>query len=161
MPAFLFSLSNKSSVFDIRLGRGDDEVIYEATGDFNAASRNLRISLGKGGDRFLFDADGNDVTNLSDLRFDITGGRGNDLVAFNCSGVSNSDLSVQVALGKGNDAGGIGFSDRIDFGDCADRLRPGEGDNELGMAFEGVGSSNIAQVNVDILGSDHATGHER
>lgn len=149
---FLETASN-SMVFDIRLGGGNDQVLYRVGGAYEAGTRSFNVSLGSGADEFQFDMLDQDVGSGFGLTFAVDAGAGNDVVDWIFQGIRDSAVSIQASLGSGNDRTSLSVLNDIDDGAAVSLAYDlGAGANHMTAMFQGIGKFDQAAVSLDLLG---------
>lgn len=147
-----FPFSDGSVALDVKLGGGNDELNYTATGNLSAATRLLTADLGSGSNTFAFKTGAFDVLNASRISLDVTCRTAVDAVTVDLDEVRKSSVTVGLAVGAGNDTATVDFG-RIDDGSSVDvggDLGPGV--NALTMDFQQVGFGDGGTVDLDVTG---------
>jgi hypothetical protein len=145
-----------TSVIDLQLGGGNDQVEYSLSQDLVTSSRKLSVDLGKGNDAFKFFGEGHLIGNGSVLDIHLLAGAGNDSLQASMPSVIQSTLSIDADLGAGNDVlllrGHPSTTiDGTSVVDISIKLGAGTNSAQALMAFD-VGVLTQADMRFEIIG---------
>jgi hypothetical protein len=141
---FTLTTSTLDYCVQVKLGAGNDILIYNVLSDYSGYSKTLNVLLGAGNDRFTFSMNGFDITNSTEWVIEVADAPGgNDKIILDFASpdsqstdtnILNSALSVAMDLGAGRDKATVNFDG--DIGDSA-----GDLDSGVDLSFA-MGSEN-------------------
>jgi hypothetical protein len=154
----LLEVVDDTSVIELQLGGGNDEVSYALSGALTTSQRRLSVDLGKGNDEFSLLAFQQFVAAGSQVEINLLAGAGNDQAEFVVPAALDSSLLIEANMGAGNDnvllSAPSQFPARVDLHATFEmNIELGSGRNTVrGLLSMNVGGITQGDASINIVG---------